>query len=69
MGRLMVKHSVNRLYELNLFGSGFPLSPPRDYPHMIAEYNYTITYDSSHIDPDNVLKKEDYLQLTPSAKA
>lgn len=47
----MVHHSVNRLYERRLFGSGFPASPPRDYPHFIAEENYTIVYDSTHVDP------------------
>ena len=44
----MISHSLNRLYEINLFGSGYPMSPPRDYPHMIAEANYTVIYDSSH---------------------
>lgn len=52
LATLMVSHSLNRVYEANLFGSGFPVSPPRDYPHMIANENYTIVYDSTHIDPN-----------------
>ena len=50
LAELMVKHSLNRMYEVNLFGNGYPVSPPRDYPHMIAEENYTIVYDSSHVE-------------------
>ena len=46
----MVKHSLNRMYELNLFGSGYPTSPPRDYPHFIVEENFTVVYDSTHVD-------------------
>lgn len=49
----MVKHSLNRLYERRLFGSGFPYSPPRDYPHFIVEDNYTVVYDSTHVDSSN----------------
>ena len=52
LAELMVKHSLNRMYEVNLFGNGYPISPPRDYPHMIMEDNCTIVYDSSHIDPN-----------------
>ena len=48
---LMVKHSLNRMYEVNLFGSGYPISPPKDYPHMMAEINFTVIYDSTHVDP------------------
>jgi hypothetical protein len=47
----MISHSLNRLYEGFLFGSGYPLSPPRDYPHMMTEENCTVVYDSTHIDP------------------
>jgi len=47
----MVKHSLNRLYEKRLFGSGWPTSPPRDYPHVMVEDNFTFLYDSSHVDP------------------
>lgn len=61
----MVKHSLNRLYEVNLYGNNYPVSPPRDYPHMIVEENYTIVYDSSHIDPDlpEYMDLYDYLDL------
>jgi hypothetical protein len=51
LAKTMVRHSLGRLYEGNLFGSGWPMSPPRDYPHMIAEDNYTVVYDSTHVDP------------------
>jgi hypothetical protein len=45
----MVKFSLNRLYEGKLFGSGFPLYPARDYPEFIAETNFTVVYDSTHV--------------------
>jgi hypothetical protein len=51
LGKAMISYSLNRLYEGNLFGSGWPLSPPRDYPHILSEDNYTIVYDSTHVDP------------------
>lgn len=67
LAKLMVKHSLNRIYEGNLFGSGFPYSPPKDFPHFLAEDNYTIVYDSTHVDPHQddelLLDDEDYLQL------
>ena len=65
LAELMVKHSLNRLYEVNLYGNNYPVSPPRDYPHMIVEDNYTIVYDSSHIDPDlpEYMDLYDYLDL------
>lgn len=50
LARAMVSHSLNTLYHGYLFGSGFPQFPPRDYPHFIAEHNYTIVYDSTHVD-------------------
>lgn len=46
----MVKHSLNRLYEGKLFGSGWPLHPQRDYPHFVSELGSTLVYDSTHID-------------------
>ena len=40
------------------------MSPPRDYPHMMTEENYTIVYDSTHVDPhypqEEVLKLEEW---------
>lgn len=50
---------------MNLFGNNYPVSPPRDYPHMIVEDNFTIVYDSSHIDPDLPEYEDlyDYLEL------
>ena len=59
----MVKHSLNRLYEVNLFGNGYPYSPPRDFPHLIAEHNYTIIYDSTHIDPTFVDEDNEGIEL------
>lgn len=49
LGVAMIKHSVNRLYEGPLFGSGWPLSPPRDYPVFTTLENYTFVYDPSHL--------------------
>ena len=34
LAEAMVSDCLNRLYEGNLFGSGWPQSPPRDYPHF-----------------------------------
>jgi hypothetical protein len=45
----MVKFSLNRLYEGRLFGSGYPLYPARDYPEFITETNFTVVYDSTHV--------------------
>jgi hypothetical protein len=46
----MVNHSLNRLYEGRLFGSGFLTHPKRDYPHFEAEVHATVIYDSTHVD-------------------
>jgi hypothetical protein len=34
LAKAMVSHSLNRLYDGRVFGSGWPQSPPRDYPHF-----------------------------------
>ncbi len=47
----MINHSLNRLLEEKVFGSDWPLFP-KDYPHFIVEQNYTIVYDSTHVDPE-----------------
>ena len=44
---LMVSDCLNRLYEGNYFGSGWPQSPPKDYPGFRVEENYTAVIDSS----------------------
>jgi len=36
LAQTMVNRCLNRMYHGNLFGSGWPLSPPRDYPHFIV---------------------------------
>ena len=65
LAELMVRNSLNRMYEGYLFGSGWPQSPPRDYPHFVVEENYTIVYDSTHVDPSMVLLDEkDYSSLS-----
>lgn len=46
----MIAHSLNRILHHHVFGSGWKLYT-RDYPHFIAEDNYTIVYDSTHVDP------------------
>lgn len=45
----MIKHSLNRLYDWPLFGSGWPLNPQRDYPHFLSEATATLVYDSTHV--------------------
>lgn len=46
----MIKHSLNRLYDVKLFGSGWPLHPQRDYPHFMTEHDASVVYDSTHVD-------------------
>jgi hypothetical protein len=48
LGKAMIRHSINRLYEGHLFGSGWPLSPPRDYPVFTTLENSTFVYDPTH---------------------
>ena len=57
LAKLMIHHSINRLYDGNLFGSSWPISPPKDYPRPLAAKNFTLIYDSTHIEPgeDGVL--------------
>lgn len=45
----MIRHSLNRLYDTKLFGSGWPLYPQRDYPHFETETTASFVYDSSHV--------------------
>ena len=58
----MVTHSLNRLLESKVFGSGWALYD-RDYPHFIVEDNYTIVYDSTHVDPTQVNLEENKLDI------
>lgn len=51
LAQAMARHSISRLFEGTVFGSGWPQSPPRDYPHFMVEENYTVVYDSTHVDP------------------
>ena len=53
LGNLMIEHSLNRLREEKVFGSGWAINP-KDYPHFFVEENYTIIYDSTHINPDKL---------------
>ena len=46
LAEAMVSHSLNRLYDTHLFGSEWPLSPPRDYPHFAVTNDFTIVYDA-----------------------
>ena len=57
----MVTHSLNRLLENKVFGSGWKIYT-RDYPHFIVEDNYTVIYDSTHVDPDNGSQDETELE-------
>jgi|LakMenEpi03Aug12_release.lakeMendotaPanAssembly.Ray.scaffolds.fasta_scaffold4026741_2 hypothetical protein len=45
----MVGHSLNRLYEGKLFGSGWALHPQRDYPHYETDLNDAVVYDTTHV--------------------
>ena len=49
LARHMVQHSLNRVYETHVFGDGWDLFP-RDYPHFHVEHDFTLVYDSTHID-------------------
>ncbi len=50
----MVRHSLNRLKFGPIFGSGWPIRS-RDYPQFIVEEDYTILYDSTHVDPTSTI--------------
>ena len=50
LARTMLSHSLNRLKQEKVFGSGWKLYR-RDYPHFIVEDNFIGVYDSTHIDP------------------
>jgi hypothetical protein len=41
----MIKSCLNRIKEDVPFGSGYPLSPPRDYPRFLALKDYSLVYD------------------------
>jgi len=68
LARLMVDHSVRTLYQGYLYGSGWPQSPARDYPHFIVEENYTIVYDSTHVDPRMATLNENEYTLIGQTK-
>lgn len=51
----MIQHSLNRIKNDTVLGSGWPLYP-RDYPHIIVADDYVIIYDSTHIDPDQLIE-------------
>lgn len=51
LARELLRHSLRRLEFVPCFGSGWPLSPPRDYPNFMTEDNVTVVYDSTHVDP------------------
>lgn len=47
LAEAMISDSLNRLSEGDLFGCGWPQSPPRDYPVFRVEDNYTIVVDQA----------------------
>jgi hypothetical protein len=49
LAELFVTDGLNRLYEGEVFGSGWPQSPPRDYPRFRVEDNYTAIFDTAAI--------------------
>ena len=66
----MLHLSLNKLFQRKLFGSGFPISPSKDYPIFFAEDNYTGIYDPTRIDPNQYTsdirtsKKEKHEKIT-----
>lgn len=60
LGQHMITHSLNRLIGHKTFGSGWKLYT-RDYPHFIVEDNYTVVYDSTHVDPHLTKLSESWL--------
>jgi hypothetical protein len=51
LAEAMVADSLNRLYEGDLFGCGWPQSPPKDYPRFRVEDNYTAVIDQAIASP------------------
>lgn len=49
LAKTMISNSINRLYRSYIFGSGWPLNPPRDYPHFMTDINFTVIYDSAAV--------------------
>lgn len=45
----MISHGLNRLYQTNLFGSGWPMSPPRDYPQFESNRDFAVIYDPTQV--------------------
>lgn len=45
----MITHSLNRLLGQKVLGSGWEFYP-RDYPQFMVEDNYTVLYDSTHVE-------------------
>ena len=58
LANLMIKHSLNRLKEEAVFGSGWSLWP-KDYPHFMVADNFTVVYDSTHINPTSFMLNEE----------
>lgn len=50
----MLRRSLERMSEVNLFGNGFPVGMERKKPEMYAEGNFTFVVDTATIDPDGV---------------
>jgi hypothetical protein len=47
----IINNSLNRLYEHKLFGSGWPLATERENPRFLADDNFMVVYDATHVDP------------------
>ena len=50
----MLRRSLERMSEVNLFGNGFPVGLERRKPEMHAEGEFTVVVDTAMIDPDRV---------------
>ena len=42
----MLRKSVARIFEVKLFGNGYPFGYSMKEPKMVVEENYTMVYDS-----------------------
>ena len=50
----MLRRSLERMSEVDLFGNGFPVGMERKKPEMYAEGDFTFVVDTATIDPDRV---------------
>ena len=54
LAELVIDDCLSRLKEGHLFGSGWPQSPPRDYPRFRVYDNFTAVMDASSLQMANI---------------